>query len=194
MSLSLKTAPTSYPVSIDEVAEHLRLSETEMEARLSDLNRLIMDATAFAEDFIWRAIITQTWNYYLDVWPSDRFIVLPKPPLQSVTGVYYTVDGAAEVEGVPVETEFEDYKVDEVREPARIVLERNCSWPTDLLYPAKPIRIEYVAGYGAASYVPPRIKQAMLLHIQQNHSGGDNTDAITNILRNYRITNSQYDA
>jgi len=193
MSLVIATAPTSYPISMEEVANHLRMSETEMQARLIDLNRLIGDATAFAEDFTWRALITQTWDYYIDAWPRENYIVVPRPPLQSVTGVYYTADGAVEadfsafVEGVSLSV-----GVDDVSEPGRIFLQRNYSWPTDTLTPAKPIRIRYIAGYGAATAVPPRIKQAMLLHIAQNHNGVNHADTIANILRNYRITNSQY--
>jgi len=191
MSLSLITAPAVYPVSMAEVTEHLRLSETEAQARLFDLNRLIVEATAFAEDFTWRALITQTWDYYLDAWPSERYIVLPKPPLQTVLlsplTVNYTADGEAE-------TTFTDYEIDDVSEPGRIVLEHDYSWPTDTLTPAKAIRIRFIAGYGdAGSDVPPRIKQAMLLHITQQYNGVDHADTIANILRNYRITNSQYE-
>jgi uncharacterized phiE125 gp8 family phage protein len=188
MSLLLVTAPTTYPISISEVTDHLRMSETEAQARLIDLNRLITDAAAFAEDCTWRALITQTWDYFIDSWPKERHLIIPRPPLQSVTGVYYTADGEAEAT-------FTDYEVDEVSEPGRIFLERDESWPTDTLTPAKPIRVRYIAGYGdAGSDVPPRIKQAMLLHVEQNHSGVNHADTIANILRNYRITNSQYDA
>ena len=192
MSLTLVTAPTVYPLDISEVAEHLRMSETESVARLFDLNRLITDATGFVEDYTWRALITQTWDYFLDAWPSERYIVVPKPLLQSVTGVYYTEDDEAEVE-------FTDVAVDSDSQPGRVILEHDYTWPSVTLTPANPIRIRFVAGYGdEGSDVPPRIKQAMLLHIAQNYTGEPHKvnyiDPIESILRNYRIKNWQYDS
>ena len=192
MSLTLVTAPTVYPLIVSEVADHLRMSETESTARLFDLVRLITDATAFVEDFTWRALITQTWDYFLDAWPDERYIVVPKPLLQSVTGVYYTEDGEAEVE-------FTDVAVDSDSQPGRVILEHDYTWPSVTLTPANPIRIRFVAGYGdEGSDVPPRIKQAMLLHIAQNYTGEPHKvnyiDPIESILRNYRIKNWQYDS
>jgi len=187
MSLDLITAPSIYPLELEEVAEHLRLSESETEARIRDLNRLIAEATEFAEDLTWRAFITQTWNYYPEKWPTDRYICLPRPPLQTVTEICYTVDGAS------AETAFTSFKTDNVSEPGRVILNTNATWPTVVLAPVKPIRIKYVAGYGAEREdVPERIRQAMLLHILENHSGASMTETIVNILRNYRIRNWQY--
>ncbi len=187
MALVLKTAPTLYPVTQEEVREHLRMSEQEFLARLNDMNRLMADGTAFAEDYTWRALLTQTWEYYLDAWPEERHIVIPKPPLKEVEGVYYTKDGAAS------ETEFEDYDVNDAGEPARIVLKRLKSWPTDTIAPAKPIRIEFDCGYGdERNDVPVRIRQAILLHINMNHNGINLLKAITTILRDYRVRNWQY--
>ena len=181
MSLVLSAAAEKYPITSEEVIEHLRMCDDEADAMALTIDRLIADATAFAEDVTWRALITQTWNYYLDTWPGERFIVVPKPPLQSAK-VYYTVDGAAS------EVEFTDIDVDVKTTPGRIVLETNEAWPTDTLIPASGIRVALVAGYGDdPEDVPIRIRQAMLLHTTMNYDGVNLLNTINAILANYRI-------
>lgn len=180
MPLKLITPPEVYPITEAQVQWHLKLTDAEVSACTDTLARLIEDATAFAEDFTWRALITQTWDYYMDAWPDERYIYVPRPKLQSVTGVFYTPDGEAE-------EEFDEYTTDIVSEPGRIVLNRNESWPTDTLEPANGIRIRFVAGYGdAAEDVPIRIVQAMLLHTQ-NYDGTAPMSTIESILDNYRV-------
>jgi uncharacterized phiE125 gp8 family phage protein len=181
MALKLTTAPILTPITEEQVQEHLKLSDDEVAALVDTMPRLIADATAYAEDFTWRALITQEWEYYLDAWPSETYIYIPKPPLQSVEGVFYTLDGEDEAE-------FEDFTTDTVSEPGKVILNRNESWPTGTLIPANGIRIEFTAGYGdEPEDVPIRIKQAMLLHTEQNYDGKNLKAVIESILLNYRI-------
>jgi uncharacterized phiE125 gp8 family phage protein len=181
MSLKLITAPLVYPITEAQVQEHLKLSDDECCCLSDTMARLISDATAYAEDTTWRALLTQTWDYYLDAWPSERHIQIPKPPLQSITGVYYTPDGE-------LEQEFTDFTVDTVAEPGKIVLNRDESWPTDTLEPVNGIRVRFVAGYGDdAEDVPTRIIQAILLHTEQSYDGTKLSNVIDGILLSYSM-------
>ncbi len=120
---------------------------------------LIKTARQWAEDANGRKLISQTWYYYMDQFPAGNTIMLPFPPLQSVSSIkYYDVDST--------EATFssDDYEVDAISEPARIVLGYSQSWPSTTLRTANGVCIEFVCGFGdAASSVPTPIIQAMKL-------------------------------
>jgi len=59
----------------------IRLTATSVEDDL--LNAIITAAREHVEDITRRALLTQTWNYYLDRFPSTNFIKLPFGNLQS---------------------------------------------------------------------------------------------------------------
>lgn len=120
---------------------------------------LITAARQMCESITNRAFVTQTWTLYLEDWPEDDWLKLPKGNLQSVESVKYT-DSAGTVQTLVEDT---DYLVDTYSEPGRIVLAYGESWPTESLYPANPIAIEFTCGYGDADDVPKAIKQALLL-------------------------------
>ncbi len=144
------------------------------------LNALITAAREYAEGVQRKAYITQTWELTLDQWPgrgsnnsgyiSNRhhvayapiisYITVPLPPLQSVTSVkYYGTDNAEYT--MPAT----DYFVDTKNQPGRIALAYSKVWPTTTLRPIDGIVIRFVTGFGAATDVPKKIKQAMLMHI-----------------------------
>jgi len=156
--------PTSEPVSKTEVKKHLRLVTTTAEADAYTteddlLDRLITVARIQAEQETGRAFITQTKTFYLDQWPDCNFIRLPYPPLQSAIVTYRLEDDAG------YDNILSTVDTDIVSEPGRIVLQPNESWPSGTLYSDKPIKIEFVCGYGLAVAVPAPIKAAILLKI-----------------------------
>jgi hypothetical protein len=51
------------------------------------LNSIITAAREHVEDITRRALLTQTWDYYLDEWPRENFIKLPYGNLQTVSSV-----------------------------------------------------------------------------------------------------------
>lgn len=158
MALELTSAPASEPLTLDEVRTFLRVtSVTEDDYILN----LISVARSCAEDFLNRALIQQTWTLYLRDFPSDAEIVLPLAPLSSVTSVKY-YNSANRLTTLTVNT---DYYVDAKSQPGRIVLPESVSWPTCYDKP-NAVEIVFVAGYGAAaSAIPGRILQGMLMHI-----------------------------
>lgn len=155
MALVLTQAPATEPLTLAEAKLHMRVEVADDDSLITSL---ITAARQWCEAFQGRAYITQTWQLWLDAWPEGDEIRLPRPPLQSVVTVkYYGADGAEYV--MPAA----DYLVDTKSEPGRLVLGYGKTWPSVTLRPASAIAIEFVAGYGAVSAVPEKVKQAMKL-------------------------------
>lgn len=159
--LKLFTAPTVEPVSSAEAKLHCRI-DTSADDTL--ITMLIAAARRKVEADANRALITQTWELVLDVFPTQTFIELPLPPLQSVSSIKYYDNSAS-----PVETTFAstNYLVCiDNQYGGLIVLKDSASWPV-MTNPLEKgaVRIKFVCGYGAAAAVPEIYKQAMLLLI-----------------------------
>lgn len=139
-------------------AEVIRRDATVIEDDL--LAAVIQSAREHVEDITGRALITQTWDYYLDAFPSSDAFKVPFGNLISVTHVKYT-DSDGDITTMDV---TDDYLVETNGEGlGRIVLPYGVSWPSFSAYPSKPIVIRFVAGWAAASDLPSKIKQAILL-------------------------------
>jgi len=152
------------PVTLTEVKIHLGLATSAAAAvayTAQDglLNRDIATARAQAEQETGRRFITQTLTYYLKQWPSESYIKIPYPPLQSAT-VTYRLTGDDDYDNTLTTAD-----VDIVSEPGRIILQPNESWPSGTLYTNNPIKITFACGYGLAVAVPDNIKSAILLKI-----------------------------
>lgn len=148
------TPPAAEPLELDEVKNYLRVDLDDDDALIQGL---IIAAREHAEWWTRRALITQGLRLELDQLPSTG-IELPRPPLQEVSNVYYIDrDGVQQpmAEGV-------DYYLDASAEPARLVFPSDKPLPETAKRPGAVV-VEYTAGYGDASKVPQRIKQAMLL-------------------------------
>ncbi len=155
--LKIATAPASEPVLLAEAKAQCRVDGSTDDTLITGLIKV---ARLDAEGFLNRAIITQTWDLYLDAWPGKTFIEIPLPPLQSVTSIKYT-----DKNGVEATMAAGDYIVDTVSEPGRVYLKWDKSWPSVDLQVVNGIVVRFVAGYGLAASVPETIKQAILLQI-----------------------------
>ena len=89
MALVIQTEPAEEPLGIEEVKTHLRV---DMDDDDDLIQSLITSSRQYAESYLKRALITQTWKYYLDEWPDEGrdYIELPMPPLSSVSSMKYT--------------------------------------------------------------------------------------------------------
>ncbi len=120
---------------------------------------LITAARKHVENRTGRALITQTWQTYLDGWPSSMdddstVIMLPRPPLKTVSSVKYT-----DYAGTESTFAATNYDVDTISEPGLIRLGYGKSWAGATLRPTNPIVIEHICGYGdAGSDVPEDIR------------------------------------
>ncbi|MBE9509139.1 MAG: phage head-tail connector protein [Chloroflexi bacterium] len=163
--LVLETAPSIEPLVRDTtVKDHLRITQTDENDLL---DRLIQAAREHLEDDTRRAVITQTWNLYLDAFPSSSAtpILLPLPALQSVGGdgggfiKYYDQNNVLQTWST------DDYQVSITSLPGRILPAHGEVWPTTYGI-LDAVQIQFVCGYGdAVTDVPEKLRQAMLLLI-----------------------------
>jgi len=157
MALKLKTAPAVEPLSATEVKAHLRVDSSDEDTLIGTL---ITAARQYCETFQSRAYITQTWELWLDAFPSQDYIKVPLPPLQAASIKYYDIDDTEAIFSA------DDYFVDTKSEPGWLVLNAGCVWPSTILRPANGVYVQFIVGYGdAGSDVPEKVKQAMLLLI-----------------------------
>lgn len=155
MIVKVVTAPTAEPVSLTEAKLHCRVDESADDALIT---ALITAAREEIERMSYHALMPQTLELVLDAWQMP--IVLPYPPLTSVTSIKYVDEDAVETTWSST-----NYLVSVDRIPALIVLKPNKELPSVTLYPQEAIRVRYVAGYATAAAVPQSLKQAMLLLI-----------------------------
>ena len=149
------TPPAAEPVSLAEAKLHLRVDG---DAEDSLIALQISAVREQVELEARRSLMTQTLAVRLAEWPLYDRLALPQPPLQSVTHIKYTDE-----DGTLFTMSASDYVVYPDPEPGHIVLKSSTNWPSVDLMPGESIVITYVAGYGAATAVPARYKQAILL-------------------------------
>lgn len=156
------TGPTVEPITIAEVKTQLGIlaDETGSDAIIA---RRITEARQWAEDYMQRALITQTQEIRLNEFPhfcgfAKDVIKLPFPNLLTVVSVKYI-----DVNGTEQTLSASDYVLDTYNLIGGIRPAYGVSWP----YPRDEInavRIQYTCGYGATSAsVPALIKEGLLL-------------------------------
>lgn len=165
MRTKLITPPESEPITLEEAKEHMRVIGTNDDKYIT---RLISAARMDIEEYISRALLTQTWELYLDgfydrgmVWNGE--IIIPRPPLQSVESIkYYDSDGVLQT------WEASKYQVDVVKEPARVKTAYGYSYPSTQAGKYNSVIVNYKAGYGDKKEdVPSQINQAILIMVAE---------------------------
>ena len=157
-SLVLATAPAVEPVLLAEAKAQCRVEVSDDDALITALIRAAREEVERAS---WHALITQTWDYYLDEWPEEDTLKLPMAPLQSVTSVQYT-----DADGVTATLSASAYLVDTKGRPGRLRLKSGKSWPAATLAALNGVVVRFTAGFGnAGANVDPSLCQAMLLLI-----------------------------
>lgn len=156
-TLTLVTAPAVEPVTTQEAKLHLRVDQ---ELENIYIDGLVKSAREFAEAFLNRALITQTWDLKTDSFPSSGEIELPYAPLQSVTSVTYT-DSAGDSQTWATSNYSVFAPAGPKSQRGKIIRGYSLVYPiTQAIQNAVTIR--FVAGYGAnGDSVPESIKQAI---------------------------------
>ncbi len=122
------------------------------------LNLLIRSARNAAESICRRALITQTWDMYLDHFPAwEQYI--PMPTAQSIDSVSYV-----DTNGVTQTLDPSLYHVDLNSQPARITPAFGLIWPVTR-WQTNAVTIRFTCGYGASADVPDGIRSWMLMRI-----------------------------
>lgn len=187
MILTQFSAPAIEPLSIEDAKTHLRVTSGDDDVYISSL---ITAARKHVENYTGRALITQTWDLYVDQFPyGSNSIVIPKAPLQSVSAITY-VDTAGATQTLSSTV----YTADADSEPGRVYLAYNQTWP-DIRTQQKAVKVRFVAGYGTdAEDVPTPIVQAIRLVLQNMKDQPIDKvkesidDAVNSLLGAYRIS------
>lgn len=141
----------------------IRLTATSVEDDL--LNDIIKSARDHVEDITRRQLLTATWSYWLDGFPSSNRIKLPFGNLQTtdlaVTYDEVDADGNKNTETLTLAT---DYLIETNGKGCGfIILPYGETWPSFTEWPVQPIKISFKAGWTSAALVPYKIKAACLL-------------------------------
>ena len=170
MRALLYTPPTGEPVSLESLKLHLRI-ELDVTDEDEYLEGLIVSAREEVEHITRRAIMTQTWDYYLEDWPNRNHIVLPFGNLQSVPLTQYIEYTDSDGDSTTL-TPTTEYLWETNGEGfGRIVLPYAGTWPSGSLYPSNPITIRFVCGWTTAALVPFQIKAAIKMICAELYEG-----------------------
>lgn len=178
---SLITGPALEPVDLDEAKRSFRF-QTTTEDTLIDA--WISAARQDLEEETGRQLITATWEYWLETFPEEAAIELPRAPLQSVISV--TVAG--------VEWDAANYEALAPTSDRGQLVRLAGSWPTVTAGPGA-VRIRYVAGYGDAPGDVPEILRATIcaLVARSHRYRGDEDEMarsafVTAVCRRWRLS------
>lgn len=164
--LTLSSGPSVEVLTTSDVLTkmHVRVDTTDDDDYLDHLIVAAREAVDGRDGWLGRCLITQTWEWRLDAdeMPTGLELLVPLPPLQSVSSITY-LDTA----GASQTWASSNYTVDtnDGGGFGRILLPYSGDWPTvrDI---ENAMTVTFVAGYGdAASDVPDRIKHGMLVMI-----------------------------
>ena len=134
--ITLSTSPP--PVTLDEVKTHLRVDGDALDSVLSPL---IEAATDFVERETRQTLRPTSFRLYLDGFPAEREIKLPRLPLVSVDAVRYVASGIERTLH-PIA-----YAADPSgSKPGRLALGYDQSWPVADRVPSAAY-IDFTAGH-----------------------------------------------
>jgi uncharacterized phiE125 gp8 family phage protein len=158
MALFLVSPPALQPVSVAEAKAHLRVEVDQDNALIESL---IQGATEYAQNLTHRAFISQTWDDKRDAFPCGR-IVLPYPPVSSITSVTYTAtDGTSTTWSSALYTT--SLPTGPHAAPAEIEPIYGGIYPQTRSV-INAVTVRCVCGYGASGgYVPEAIRAAIKL-------------------------------
>jgi uncharacterized phiE125 gp8 family phage protein len=170
LATKLITPPAVEPFTLDEAKLHCRI---DIEDDNVNIAKWIRAARMRVERDTGRALLTQTWDLFLDAfpgtpmhwsslpWPASvmPMIAIPYPPLQLVTSVNVTDTAGAETVWSST-----NYIVDTASTPGRLALTDTGAWPTATRQ-FQPGRIRFLAGWTSPTLIPGDLLQAVALWI-----------------------------
>lgn len=135
--LELYTPPTAEPVSLVQAKAFLRVDSTDDDVLIAEL---IRGARAYIEHMTGRQFVVCTYKLHLDAFPSR--IVLPRPPVVSVSSITYVDTG-----GTTQTLAAANYTLKPYSEPAEVIEAYGKSWPSTQDV-ENAVTVTYVAGHG----------------------------------------------
>lgn len=171
MSYVVSVKPTVEPVVLSEAKSHMNI-----DALFTDddtlITSLIVVAREFVEDYIRRALMTQTLVARHNGFPNC--IKLERPNVKSVTSVQY-IDTAGDLQTLATSV----YDVDLYSTPNRITLAYGQTWPSTQTGVPNTVVITYVTGETTSANVPPTIRHAILMLIGHLYENREATSTLT---------------
>ncbi|MER9911698.1 head-tail connector protein [Mesorhizobium sp. M0050] len=180
-ALRLVTAPAEPAVTLDEAKRHTRIDHNDDDGYIASLVDTAISLIDGASGWLGRALVTQTWDYALDMFPRRcagdvrRYlpIVIPLAPTATVSTVTYTAQDGTDTSL----TDFRTFNV-AASQPAYIVPAIDGSWPIAKCEP-EAVRIRFIGGYGNATKVPSNIRHAILLMVGHWYEHREDSAAMT---------------
>lgn len=158
------TSPPSAIVSVDDMKKHMNIFHDDDDVLIGTM---ILSATSLIDGkngITGRSIGSQTWELYLDEFPSGNDdILIPLAPLQSISSIMYR-DAITNTNKTLSDAE---YSVDNVSEPARV--SALTAWPNTKKI-NNAVKITFISGYVD---IPSALKHAVKLlvaHFYTNRS------------------------
>ena len=146
-SWQVTTQPAVEPVTVDELKDFARIDTTAEDTLIESFIQAVRMST---EEYLGRALISQTVTTVMDFWPG-QVIELPRPPLISITGVYTVDEDDAETE-----YDSDNYYLNLTAIPGQLIIKRDSTPPVNTARDFGRFIIRSVHGYGTASTdVPP---------------------------------------
>jgi len=147
-------------ITVAQAKEHLRITHADED---DYIEAITLAASEWCEEFQGRVYVQREVVDYLDSFPTE--IRPRKSPLISVDSVkYYDDDGVLQTLAAAT------YDVGIYKEPGRISLAYNQSWPSTRAM-INAVTITYQAGWAARANIPEEIKHAVKLmvgHLYEN--------------------------
>lgn len=137
MSLTLNTAPTVYPVTIEEAKEQRVIEHNDDDVLIGSF---IAAATEYAETYTGLDFVQRTWDYKISDFSGP--IELPVNPVQSISITYTDKDSSPEVQTVSTDV----YELDTGVYPPVVRLKYGQNWPSHSAV-TNGITIQIVSGY-----------------------------------------------
>jgi uncharacterized phiE125 gp8 family phage protein len=177
MALSVVTAATVEPVSIQDAKDHCRITTSDEDSLVAGY---VVSAREYCEHVTHRTFLSTTFDLKVNGFPcADAAIWLPGPPLISVTSITYV-----DTNGTSQTWSSALYTVDA---PAGPYARAGCIVPIyGESYPQtrdqiNAVTIRFVAGYGTtASAVPRQLKSAIQIRVMDLYMAGRQSVAIGN--------------
>lgn len=174
MWLNRTSAPAETPITLTEAKSQLRVTHTDEDTLISAMIDAVAEHLDGRRGYLGRAIVTQSWEYRVDIFPESGVIELPLPPLQSVESVKY-IDDAGDEQTLAAD----QYVVDTATYYGQVRRAYDVDWPVtrDENY---AVRVAFTAGFGAASAVPQPVKTAALMLVR--HWYEHRSTAVENVI------------
>lgn len=153
MELSVVTAPTIPPLSLDDAKDHLRIVHTDDDLVVQ---RCLQVAEELLQQETGLQLAEAEYDWVFDDFPaSSDPLYVPRSPLASITSIKYQ-DTADQEQTLGAANYFADTS----KLPHRICLIYGESWP-DVLSREASVTVRYKAGWSNQADIPQRAKQAL---------------------------------